>query len=62
MVGFLTLVFGTILARLFIVKLGIDSFGTTPWMEFEAYMIQLSNSIFYYFLFILIYVLLACLF
>jgi hypothetical protein len=59
MVGFLTLLFGTILARLFIVKLGIDSFGTSYWMEFESYIIQLSKSIFYYFVLILLYVLMA---
>ena len=59
MVGFLTLLFGTILARLFIVKLGIDSFGTSYRMEFESYIIQLSKSIFYYFVLILLYVLMA---
>jgi hypothetical protein len=59
MIVFLTLLFGTILARLFIVKLGIDSFGTSYRMEFESYIIQLSKSIFYYFILILLYVLMA---
>ena len=62
MVGFLTLLFGTILARLFIVKLGVDSFGTSYWMEFESFIIQLSKSIFYYFILIMLYVQLAGLF
>jgi hypothetical protein len=59
MVGFLTLLFGTILARLFTVRFGNASFGTTLWMELELYIIQLSNSIFYYFVLILLYVLMA---
>lgn len=45
MIGFLSLMFWTIFARLFIVQIGFDAFGKTIWMELEAYIIQLSYSI-----------------
>ena len=45
MTGFLSLMFWTIFARLFIVKIGFDTFGSSIWMELEAYIIQLCYSI-----------------
>jgi hypothetical protein len=57
MIGLLYLMFWTIFARLFIVKAGFDSFGTSLRLELECYVIQLSHTIFFYFLIILVFVL-----
>ncbi len=57
MIGLLYLMFWTIFARLFIVKAGFDAFGKSLWLEFESYVIQLTHTIFFYFLIILVFIL-----
>lgn len=58
----LSLMFWTILLRLFLVRLGYARFEATMWLELEEFIIQLSSSILSLIIFIALYFLLVLLF